>query len=80
MATQEAPHIGHLIKKELTRQGRIVTWLASQLNCSRQNLYGIFENRWIYTDTLWKICEIMDFDFFKLYSDCRRQMKPTRET
>ena len=56
MDTLEAPHIGHIIKKELARQGRTVTWLAAQLNCSRQNVYGIFENKWIYTDTLWKIC------------------------
>lgn len=80
MNTHEPPHIGHLIREELHRQGRSVTWLAAQLNCSRQNVYGIFENKWIYTDTLWKIYEIMDFDFFELYTDCRQKMKLTSET
>jgi DNA-binding Xre family transcriptional regulator len=80
MDTLEAPHIGHIIKKELARQGRTVTWLAAQLNCSRQNVYGIFENKWIYTDTLWKICEILDFDFFEVYSIRRQKIKPTSKT
>lgn len=75
----EPPHIGHLIKKELAQQGRSVTWLAAQLKCSRQNVYGIFETPWIYTDTLWKICEVMDFDFFEPYSVCRQKMKPTNK-
>ena len=73
----EPPHIGHLIKDELHRQGRTVTWLANKLKCSRQNVYGIFENQWIYIDTLWRICEIMDFDFFKLYSECHQNLKLT---
>ena len=76
----EPPHIGHLIKEELNRQGRSVIWFAAQLQCSRQNVYGIFENPWIYTDTLWKICQIMDFDFFKLYSNCLQKMKTTSKT
>lgn len=80
MATHEPPHIGLLIKAELARQGRTVTWLAAQLKCSRQNVYGIFEKPWIYTDTLWKICEIMDFDFFELYTDYRQKTKLTSET
>ena len=69
MATQEAPHIGHLIKEELARQERTVTWLASKLNYSRQNIYHIFESRWIATDILLKICDIMNCNFFKVYSD-----------
>lgn len=68
MATHEPPHIGHLIQEELARQGRTVTWLAKQLRCSRQNVYGIFANQWIYTDTLLRISEFLDFDFFKVYS------------
>lgn len=77
MPTLETPHIGHLIKAELARQGRTVTWLAAQLKCSRQNVYGIFENRWIYSDTLLKISDALDYDFFKCYSDYRNQRKTT---
>ena len=71
----EEPHIGHLIKTELRKQGRTITWLASQLGYSRQNMYKLFERRWIYTDLLLKISDIMGHDFFKCYSEywsCRR--------
>lgn len=69
----EKIHIGQLIKEELKNQGRSITWLAKQLGCSRQNLYKIFERKWIYTDMLLKISLIMDFDFFQFYSDKFRE-------
>lgn len=61
---QKEFHIGELIKKELKNQGRSITWLAKQLGYSRQNMYKLFERQWIYTDLLFKICDIMDYDFF----------------
>lgn len=65
---QVEPHIGHLIKAELRKQGRTITWLASQLGYSRQNMYKLFERKWIYSDLLLQISVIMDYDFFKCYS------------
>ena len=62
-------HIGKLIKAELTRQGRSITWLALQVNCSRENLYKVFRHKWIYTDLLFQICEALDCDFFKVCSE-----------
>lgn len=73
----EEPHIGNLIKEELDRQGRNITWLAAQLGYSRQNAYKIFSRKWIYTDLLLKISDILDYDFFKCYSDCLRERKKT---
>ena len=69
MATQDAPHIGHLIKEELARQERTVTWLASKLNYSRQNIYYLFKSQWIASDILLKVCDILDCNFFKVYSE-----------
>jgi hypothetical protein len=71
----EEPHIGKLIKAELARQGRSITWLASQLNYSRQYVYKIFRRKWIYTDLLLKISDILDYDFFKCFSDYRNSRK-----
>ena len=71
----EEPHIGKLIKAELTRQGRSITWLATQLGYSRQNAYKIFSRKWIYTDLLLKISDLLDYDFFKCYSDYRNNRK-----
>lgn len=65
------PHIGHLIKEELRNQGRTITWLAKQLECSRQNAYKILNRPWIYTDLLLKISNILEYDFFKCFSDYR---------
>lgn len=70
MATQEAPHIGHLIKEELARQGRSVRWLAEQIGCTRQNMHYLLGRGFIYTDLLLKISDVLDYDFFKHYSDC----------
>ena len=65
----EGFHLGKIIKTELTQQGRSITWLAQQVGCSRENLYKVFRHKWIYTDLLFKICDALDFDFFKLCSD-----------
>lgn len=64
-------HIGQLIKDELTRQGRSITWLANQVGYTRENLYKIMRRDWIYTDLLFKICDALDYDFFKVCSDWR---------
>ena len=53
----EGFHLGNLIKTELMRQGRSITWLASQVDCSRENLYKVFRHKWIYTDLLFQICK-----------------------
>ena len=71
----EEPHIGKLIKEELARQGRSITWLARQLGYSRQNAYKIFSRKWIYTDLLLKISDLLDYDFFQCYSDYRNNRK-----
>jgi len=68
MTTQTTPHIGKLIKEELKRQGRTTTWLASQLNYSRQHMYYLLAHDFIYTDLLLRICKILNFDFFECYS------------
>lgn len=75
MATNEAPHIGHLIKEELARQERTVAWLARKLNYSRQNIYHIFESQWITTDVLLKICDILDYNFYKVYAEYWESVK-----
>ena len=69
------PHIGHLIKEELHNQGRTITWLAKQLECSRQNAYKILNRNWIYTDLLLKISIILDHDFFKYFSEYKNTLK-----
>jgi hypothetical protein len=69
--SDETPHIGHIIRQVVTKKGIKVPWVAQQLGCHRNNVYLIFSRRWIDTDTLLKLAEILDHDFFadlsKLY-------------
>lgn len=68
-------HLGKLIKAELMRQGRSITWLATQINCSRENLYQLFRNPWIHAETLYKIGKALNHDFFKVCSDYQNAQK-----
>jgi lambda repressor-like predicted transcriptional regulator len=74
----EGFHLGQIVKAELTRQGRSITWLAQQVGCSRENLYKVFRHKWIYTDLLFQISEALDYDFFKLCSDYYQAKKRER--
>lgn len=66
-------HIGKLIKAELLRQGRSITWLSKQVNCSRENLYKLFMRPWINTDLLFEISKALDHDFFVDCSEFYRE-------
>ena len=61
-------HIGQLIRQELKEQGRSVTWLAKNLNCSRSNVYIIFDKPTLDTSVLMQIPKLLDVDFFRYYS------------
>lgn len=62
-------HLGSEIHRELKRQGQSVVWLASQLACSRTNVYKIFLKENIDTGLLRRISCILHTDFFKLLSN-----------
>lgn len=62
-------HIGNLIKAELERQERTVSWFARKLNCDRSNVYKIFKRSTIDTELLLRISKILHYDFFELYKE-----------
>lgn len=62
-------HIGNLIQEELKRQGRSVTWFASQLFYTRPHIYKIFSRATIDTGLLQRISKILNHDFFKDLSE-----------
>lgn len=57
-------HVGQLIADILHEQGRTVTWFATQLCCTRPNVYKIFQKENIDIYLLWRISCILDHDFF----------------
>lgn len=62
-------HIGQLIELELHRQERSVSWFAQKLCCERTNVYSIFKRKSIDTALLVRICYVLHYDFFAIYSD-----------
>ncbi|MDY6036845.1 MAG: XRE family transcriptional regulator [Paludibacteraceae bacterium] len=61
--------IGKEIRRELKRQGRSGVWLARQLPCSNNHVYKLFSKKTMDADLLWRISDIMDVNFFRLYMD-----------
>ena len=57
--------IGELIKEELKRQERSVSWFARQLCCDRSNVYRILQKSSIDTSTLVRISIILHHNFFE---------------
>ena len=62
-------HIGTRIRKQLNERHQTVVWLARQLACSRTNVYKIFDKSNLDTALLMRISIILNYDFFKLYSE-----------
>lgn len=60
--------IGSVIKQELLKQERSVTWFAKKLCCERANVYKIFNKQNLDTGLLLRISFILDHDFFQYYS------------
>ena len=61
-------HIGNLIKEELIKQDRTISWLARKLYCDRSNVYDIFKRKSIDTELLLRISSILNCNFFDYYS------------
>jgi len=61
-------HMGNLIKAELAKQERTISWFARKLYCDRSNVYDIFRRKSIDTELLLRISLILNHDFFQDYS------------
>ena len=61
-------HIGKKIKEELYKHNISVSDFAKKINRSRNVVYDIFGRKSIDTDLLNKICRVLNYDFFSIYS------------
>lgn len=61
--------IGILIKEELEKQERSVSWFARKLSCDRSNVYRLFQKESIDTHLLARISLILNRDFFSDLSE-----------
>ncbi|MBR1427886.1 MAG: XRE family transcriptional regulator [Prevotella sp.] len=62
-------HIGQCIRQQVEAQGRTSVWLAQELGCHRTNIYKIYDKMTIDTGILLRISRILNYDFFRLYSE-----------
>lgn len=62
-------HIGLMIWKEMKRRELSSATLAESLAISKNKMQTILNNSSIDTEILLKICEVLNFDFFKYYEE-----------
>ncbi len=68
-AAEDSPiHIGQIIRREMARQQRTVTWLARQIPCDRRSVYHIFSRKTLDSGLLLKLSLLLHTDFFSPYS------------
>ena len=61
--------IATLIRSELLKQERSVTWFARKLSCDRSNVYRLFQKHSIDTALLQRISVILSHNFFNDLSE-----------
>ena len=61
-------HIGSEIQRVMHEQGHTVVWLAREYGCSRIHIYRIFDKASLDTAMLMRFSQLLDYDFFSLYS------------
>ncbi|MDR2973053.1 MAG: XRE family transcriptional regulator [Bacteroidales bacterium] len=61
-------HIGDIIREELAKDKRSITWLAGKVYHDRSSLCKLLKKPSIDTKLLLDISKAMKFDFFSCYS------------
>lgn len=62
-------HVGQAIKKRLVELSMNKADFAKELGIQQQHVNRILERETMKTKKLYKICEILDFNFFALFCD-----------
>lgn len=62
-------HIGHLIQAQMKADKRSISWLASQIPCTRNHVYKIFNKPTLDSNLILRISEAMQFNFFQYYTE-----------
>ena len=71
-------HIGNIIKQELVRQERGVSWLAKHINLHRTSVHAILNKESINTDLLLKISCALEKNLFETYYNLLSQKFPSK--
>ena len=63
-------HIGQRIKEVVKLREMTVVDIARALPCSRENAYKLFRKDNLDVKQLERICQVLEYDFFKDLSEC----------
>lgn len=66
-------HIGDQIRKKISEQSLTITEFAKRINRSREAVRGILQKKSINTELLSTISDVLDYDFFSLYSQQKNE-------
>lgn len=72
--------IGLLIKEELEKQERSISWFARKLSCDRSNIYRLFQKDSIDTGLLARISILLNHDFFSDLSEYIKEKQPLQNS
>lgn len=69
-------HIGNIIRQELARKERGVSWLARKINLHRTTVHAILNKENINTELLLKISLALEKNLFEKYNNYLSQKFP----
>ena len=72
--------IGQRIKEVIAEKKVTVTWVATQVPCERTNLYNVFKRRDISMRLLWKLSDILEYNFIQELADNYESSKPKKKS
>ena len=70
-------HVGSLVRSELLRQQKSVSWLAEKLGIQRPNCYRILNAQSLQTELLCRLSFVFRHDFF---ADLSKQLLTCKQT
>ena len=63
MKKPKHPHLGNLIRSKVEERQMSVAEFARQIHCERSTVYHIFSQESMDIARLWKISNVLNFDF-----------------
>lgn len=72
--------IGDLIKEELEKQERSISWFARKLSCDRSNVYRLFQKESIDTTLLFRVSLLLKRDFFLYLSERLKEKMQSQDS
>ena len=75
METTVNIHLGSMVRAELLRQEKSVSWFAQAINLERSGIYKLFRRKNISVQMLLKICIVLNHDFFDDVSEILKNNK-----